>query len=87
MESVSREIAEPIRRGWPQLKKALALATVCGLLLPAAKVLAIAKPAPGDAPAAAPHTGLPPNVLVAMGVLVLLAVGAVVWWYRAGRKR
>ena len=69
------------------MKRALGLATVFCFLMRTAEALAIAKPAPGDAPAAAPHAGLPPNVLVATGVLVALAVGAVVWWYRAGRKR
>ena len=68
------------------MKKALSLATVFCFLMRAAEALAIAKPAPGDAPAAAPPTSLPPNALGLAGLLVALAGGAVVW-YRAGRKR
>ncbi len=69
------------------MKNARILATVFCFLMRAAEALAIAKPAPGDAPAVAPHTGPPPSALGLAGLLVALVVGTVVWWYRTGRKR
>lgn len=69
------------------MKKALCWATLGCLLMPATGVLAISKPAPGVTPEVAPTGGMRPDVLALTSLLVVLALGAGVWWYRSGRKR
>lgn len=68
------------------MKKALCLATLGWLLLPAAGALAIPKPAPGAAPEPVRHAGPGTTVLVAGALLALIAVGAVVLWIRSSRQ-
>lgn len=65
----------------------LCLATLCGLLTRAAAALAIAKPAPGATPETVTPAGPRPEVLAGAGLLVALALAAVFWWYRSGRRR
>jgi len=69
------------------MKKALCWATLFCLLTPATGALAISKPAPGVTPEVAQPGGTRPDVLALAGLLVVIALGAGVWWYRSGRKR
>lgn len=69
------------------MRKTTFTATVSCVLAHAARALAIGKPAPGAPPAAAPPGGPRPDVLALTGLLVALALGAGVWWYRSGRKK
>jgi hypothetical protein len=69
------------------MKKVLGWASLFCLLAPATGVLAISKPAPGVTPEVAPPGGMRPDVLALASLLVVLALGAGVWWYRSGRKR
>jgi hypothetical protein len=69
------------------MRKTTFLATLSGVLAHAARAVAIGRPAPGAPPATAPPGGPRPDVLALAGLLVALALGAGVWWYRSGRKR
>lgn len=69
-----------------RLRGALRRTALCWLALPAARALAIARPAPGDPPAAVPYGGPRADVLALAGLLVAVAAGAVVWWYRSNRR-
>ena len=69
------------------MKKPLGWATLFCLLTSATGVLAISKPAPGVTPEVAQPGGTRPDVLALAGLLVVIALGAGVWWYRPGRKR
>jgi hypothetical protein len=69
------------------MKKALCWAILGCLSTPATGVLAISKPEPGVAPEVVSPGGIRPDVLALASLLVVLAFGAGVWWYRTGRKR
>jgi predicted lysophospholipase L1 biosynthesis ABC-type transport system permease subunit len=69
------------------LKKALCRAILFCLLTPATEVLAISKPAPGVTPEVPPPAGMRPDVLALASLLVVIALGAAVWWYRSRRRK